>query len=144
MTKSRFLYAAIFLLAGCGGEGAATASANEATSTPSDTGPKWVIRIDGLPEQSGKAITAATMGSVGQYGLANSGFTATIRVDPDNHAGHMMLTFNDANARCLNKGEAKAAIEGDRAVVSGQVICMPKSGGDESPATIEGWLTLDQ
>ena len=143
MSKSRFLYAAIFLLAGCGGEGAATASTNEATNTPSGNGRKWVISIDGLPEQSGKAITAVTMGSAGQYGLANSGFTATIRVDPDNPSGHMMLTFNDANARCLNKGEAKAETHGDRAVLSGQVICMPKSGGDESPARIQGWFELE-
>ncbi len=146
---------AIFLpLAACGGDNSNSTSTDQSRTASAaeieadkksliaEKKPRWVVSIDGLPEQSGKIITAVTMGANGRYGLGGSGFSATIAVNEDAPSGHMMFTYNDA--RCFNRGDASVIAEGDRAILSGQVMCMPKSGGDEKSAALEGWFELEK
>lgn len=148
MTKLYALAAITFLLAACGGDASSAAAANETgKSSPDRNGdPKWVIAIEGLPERSGRNIVAVTMGDNGQYSMAKSGFVASVRVEQGNPAPFMMFTYDDENARCLNDGKASVTIDGDRAVLGGELLCMAKSGsdGEESTAGIEGWFELEK
>ena len=95
MQKILAILAITLLLVACGGEGSdasnsgeAAASAEEANpqtkkSSSKSKDPKWVIAIEGLPELSGRIITASTMGGYGLYTLARSGFTSSISVTQD-------------------------------------------------------------
>ena len=155
MRKVPVILLMTLFLTACGGEGtdastegeAATAAnkANPATkkSNGRSRDPKWVIAIDGFPEKSGTIITAVTMGTNGRYTLGRSGFTASIEVLAQDPRSNMMITFSEDNAHCFNGGEALVTIDGDRALLSGQVTCMPKEGGKErSDHAIEGWFDI--
>ena len=148
------LLTTLFLFA-CGSEEADTvteidisAAANEAdqaTKKPKGKSrdPRWEIAIEGLPEKSGRIITAVTMGTNGRYTLSRSGFHASIEVLAQDPKSNMMITFDEDNAHCVNSGEAQVTIDGDRAILSGQVRCIPKEGDNErTNHAIEGWFEL--
>ena len=105
---------------------------------------KWLIAVDGLPEKSGNVITAVTMDGNGNYALARSGFTASITFSQDEPTSMMMINFNTEAVRCANKEGASAVRDGDRAVITGEVLCYPRDGSfdDAQPAAIEGYFEL--
>jgi hypothetical protein len=122
-------------------------SAAQATSEPIAVGqsknPRWEIAIEGLPVLSGRTITAATMGGNGRYSLGRSGFTSSVSILQDEPSSDMMFNFNEENTRCFNKGNARVTIDGDKAVLSGEVECMPISGDKQrQSAAIQGWFEL--
>lgn len=132
-----------------GGDAEAATAAVKANASTNESGgtskaPKWLVVIEGLPEKSGRIITAVTMGANGRYSLGRSGFTASISLMEDDPNSEMMFTFSDDNARCFNQGDASVTIDGERGVLSGQVQCMPRDGGEKRDAAIEGWFELQK
>jgi hypothetical protein len=153
MYRAIFILAATMMISACGGEGSTSGAGDdeaggehttptEKNSVSKSNGPRWEIAIEGLPEKSGNIITAVAAGMNGQYNLGRSGFTASFSVKADDPAAVMMISFNEEDVRCFNGGEASVIPDGNRAVLSGEVKCMPKSGGEEHTAAIKGWFEL--
>jgi len=123
------------------------ASTEESTSkTSKRADPKWMITIEGMPERSGRQITAITAGGYGNYAMARDGFTASIKLDQDDPASTMMFGYDEENVRCVNKDGATASRDGDRAIIEGEVLCYPDGGSfdDAKPAAIEGYFEINQ
>ncbi len=107
---------------------------------------KWSVAIAGYPPQSGNILQAVTMGGNGKYTLGRSGFRASIDFTADDPVGLMMINFEKEAVRCVNKQGASAVRKGGRAILSGEVMCYPKSGSFEEaqPAAISGYFQLKE
>ena len=155
MNKILIILIASTFLAACGGDDSPASSESGGATAASDIGtesrksqdnrrePKWEIAIEGLPEKSGRIITAATMGGDGRYSLGTSGFLSSISLNANDPKSNMMFSFSEESVRCSSKGDATAVVDGDRAIVAGTVECMPGVSGEEFNAEINGWFTLD-
>jgi hypothetical protein len=139
----------LFLACGCNPESNSDSTtespaALKQTKESKRDDPKWMISIEGMPERSGRVITAATMEGYGKYALGASGFTASIGLERDDPQSFMMIKFSDENIRCVSEEGATAIRDGDKAIISGEVLCYPADGSfdDAKPAAIDGYFEV--
>ena len=154
MTVTWFLPIAVFIvLSGCSSESGAEktvtndrgVNSNAPTSPPQQSSShKWEINVDGLPAQTGRVITGSTKNGFGNYSLANSSATASIRLAEDNPAGSITIKYKEDNIICANFGDATTLVKDNRAMLSGSVGCYAKdeNPGNQKPSAIEGWFEL--
>jgi hypothetical protein len=149
--------AAFLLLSGCGSENNAEQAlannpgASSKANTPSPKAQKrgsakWEIHVEGFPVLSGRVITGSTMNGFGNYSLANSNATASIRLAENNPAGTITIKYKAENMICSNFGDATTLVDGNKAILSGTVGCFPKGGnpGNQKSSTITGWFELKE
>jgi hypothetical protein len=156
MYKSFVLLLVSIMLYGCGSDRNAqqaekaksnalsTASEPDSPPTPKRGKPKWEILIDGMPPLSGNVITGATMAGFGNYALASSDASISISLENGNPTGSIIVKYTGVNIRCANFGKAQTVVDGDRAVLTGDVGCFPADGNpdDQQPSAITGWFEI--
>lgn len=144
---------AAFLCACDAGQGDADATEQASTDTASDERParksksrepRWEITVDGRPTLSGRVITAVTVGAYGNYAMASSETIINIRLVEDNPNAPMNIKYNVDEILCSNFGDATVTVEGERAVISGEVGCYPpgEDADNHTKASIDGWFEL--
>jgi hypothetical protein len=84
------------------------------------------------------------MAGFGNYALASNDATISIGLERGNPAGTMNIKYTEVNVRCANFGDAQTVVDGDRAVLTGEVGCFAADGnpGDSHPAAINGWFEI--
>lgn len=154
MPKFLLLFLLTVLVSACGAEQGNTstqqAQSNDKSSEPAPAKksktrePKWEISVDGRPQLSGRVITGVTAGGYGTYSMASSETTISLRLAQENPTSSLNIKYNEDDVRCMNFGDAAITVEGDKAVISGEVGCFASgvSPGDHEKATITGWFEL--
>ena len=146
MKNILIVFLSAILVTGCGSDGGSDKAEQPAAKGSSGDDPKWSVAIEGRPLQAGSTIVAVTMGGNGQYTLGRSGFRASLNFHSEEPVPSMMFNFEKEAIRCVNKKGASAVREGKRAVLSGEVMCYPKSSSfDEAQAaSITGYFELKE
>ncbi len=118
--------------------------AEDAGSKPKSREPRWELDVDGRPALSGRTITGVTAGGYGNYSLASSEATISLTLTRDNPESDLSIRYNDDAVQCANFGEARIHVQGDRAVISGEVECFASSegSGNRREAAIDGWFQI--
>ena len=156
MPKFLLLLMLTALVSACGAEESDT-SAQETAARDSSTEaaprkksktrePKWEINVDGRPALSGRVITAVTVGAYGNYSMANSDTMINARIVEDGAGSTLDIKYNEDDVRCMSFGDATIAVDGDRAVISGEVGCFASGvkPDEHEKASIDGWFEVKQ
>jgi hypothetical protein len=120
----------------------ATESKSKSSKSKSKREPKWEVAVDGMPELSGRIITAIGSIKGGNFALGRRGFTSSISLTEKGEISFMTMSFKDLNTRCLNYGDVVANINGTRVELTGEVRCSPIEGDDteQRRAQVNAWF----
>ena len=149
------LVAIVVLATACGGDDPAPPADTPAATTSSPPAapapvkePAWALKV-GDASFSGPVVMPANMGKFSSYGLATSGFSATVMLLKE-HASDphsVQLSFMETSEMCIYRSDNKnvsggVTVEkkGDRYMVSGDIGCGPVKGDTKEARTVSGYF----